>query len=235
MKLLVVHGQYTPAELELRRKHVLAAASPETVVEFTEVRGDVFQLSHNADNEILGMLAGPQVVEKAIEAQKLGYDAVIPYGTLDLGVDAARCHVDIPVVGMGRSGFCVAANMATRIAVIIYQSTMIPNTWKFIREINLQNFVTSIRAVDVSLKDLTAEEDLLQKRLVELGRRAVLEEDAEVIVPRGVSMVPNHSSPHELSEQVGIPVISCVAAGIKTAEMLASMRLHNSRKAYPAP
>lgn len=233
MKLMVIHGQYPPEELEPRRRLVLQAASPGTEIEYSEIVGDIFKLSHNADDELLCMLAGPQVVEKAREAQNLGFDAVIFYGTLDIGVDAARSQVDIPVVGMGRSGFCIAANLATRISVIVYQSTMIPNAWKFIREIGLKDFVTSVRAVDIAVKDLAAEEKAFKEALIKLGRIAVKEEDAEIIVPRGISMVPYHFSAEEISSEVGVPVMDCVVAGIKTAEMLVNMGMKNSRKAYP--
>ena len=235
MKIMVVHGQYPAAEVELRRKHVLAAASPGTQIEFAEIKGDIFGLSHNADSELLIMLAGPQVVEKAKEAQKRGLDAVVPYGGLDIGVDAARSQVDIPVVGMGRSGFCIAASMATRLGAIVYQSMAIPNAWKAIRQTGLESFVISIRSVDISLKDMTAQSPLLKERLFEMGKRMIHEDGVEVLVIKGVSLVPNHCSAEELSREVKVPVIDCVTAGIKMAEMLVSMGLGNSRKAYPAP
>ena len=74
MKLMVVQGEYTAAEIELRRRLLLATASPDTEVEFAQIKGDIFQLSHYTDNELLIMLAGPQVVEKAKEAQERGFD-----------------------------------------------------------------------------------------------------------------------------------------------------------------
>ena len=235
MKIMVVHGQYPKAEVELRRSHVLAAASPGTEIFFAEIKGDIFGLSHNADTELLSMLAGPQIVEQAKAAQKRGFDAVVPYGGLDIGVDAARYQVDIPVVGMGRSGLCIAANLATRFSAIVYQNHAIPSAWKFIRQLGFKEFVTSVRSVEISLKDMTAEGNLLKERLFELGKRVVLEEGAEALVMKGVSLVPNHCSAEELSKEVNVPVINCVAAGIKMAEMAVSMGLHNSRIAYPAP
>ncbi len=235
MKIMVIHGQYPPAEVELRRKHVLAAASPGTEVEFAEIKGDIFGLSHDSDTELLSMLGGPQVVEKAKEAQQRGLDAVVPYGSLDIGVDAARSQVNIPVVGMGRSGLCIAANLATRFGVIVYQNIQIPNTWKSIRQLGLEGFVTSVRAVDVSLKDMTAQSKILKERLFDLGKRLVREEYVELLVIRGISIVPNHCSAEEVSKEVKVPVINCVAAGIKMAEILVSMGLQNIRKAYLAP
>jgi Asp/Glu/hydantoin racemase len=46
-------------------------------------------------------------------------------------------------------------------------------------------------------------------------------------------MVPYHFSAEEISSEVGVPVMDCVVAGIKTAEMLVKMGMKNSRKAYP--
>ncbi len=235
MKLMVIHGQYKPAELELRRKPVLAAASPGTQIEFTEIKGDIIKLSYKGTGELTAMLAGPQIVEKAKEAQEREFDAVLPWGTLDYGVNAARCHVDIPVVPMGRASFCLAAMLATRIAVIVYESQKIPDCRRFIREIGFQDFVTSVRAVEIPTRDMAAQRSLLKERLIRLGRRAVEEEDAEVILPRGVTMMPVYCSPEEISSEVGVPVIDPIAAGVKVAEMLVSMGLRNSRKAYPAP
>jgi len=235
MKLMVIHGEYSPSELELRRNWVLEAASPETQVTFDHISGNVPESVRSISSELLSMLAGPQVVKKAQEAQEGGFDAVLPYGGLDLGVEAARYEVDIPVVGMFRNGFCLAAHLATRIAVIIYDSSMIPDTWKYIRQIGLTDFVTSIRGADIRLKDMNAQRDLVKERLVELGRQAVAEEDAEIILPRGTTFVPTQRLANEVGDELGVPVISLVAAGVKTAEMLVSLGLHNSRMAYPAP
>ena len=232
MKLMVIHGQYPPEEVEVRRKHVLETASSETKIEFFEIGEDIFALSHNADDELISMLAGPRLVEKAQEAEKSGFHAVLAYGTLDFGVDAACSRVEIPVVGMGRSAFCVAANVASRIAVIAYQSTMIPNTWKYIRAIGLQGFVTSVRAVDISLKHMSAQREILKEAFIKLARRAATEEGAEIIVPRGISIVPRYFSAEEISKEAQIPVIDCVAAGVKTVEMMVSMGMKNSRKVY---
>jgi len=234
MKLMVIHYEYPPAEEEMRRRCILEAASPGTEIEFSIIKGDVFNVSHNYDAEFLYMLGGPQVVEKAREAEKRGFDAVLPFSTLDFGVESARCHVDIPVVGMGRASLCLAAMLATRVTVFVYRSKHIPNTRKFIREIGLENFVTSVRAVDISLKDMTAQREIVKERLVKLGKQAIEEEDAEIIATHGVSLVPVYCSAEELSREVGIPVIDAAAAGVKTAEMLVSMGLRNSRKAYPA-
>ncbi len=235
MKLMYIFPQYPPGKLEERQKTVLAGASPGTEIEFAEAKVDVFEVTQHKGNYMLSMLAGLQVVEKAKEAQERGFDAVLPWGTLDFGVDAARQLVDIPVVPMARTGFCLAASLASRIAVIVYLSYMIPDTWQFIRGIGFQDFVTSVRAVDMNQKEMIAQRDVLKERLIRLGKRAVEEEDAEVIITRGVSMVPVYCSAEEITREVGVPVLDLVALQVKIAEMWVSMGVGNSRKAYPTP
>ena len=88
MKIKVVHVEYPPAALKQRQQHVLEGASPGTEISFSEIKGELFKLTGNT--ELLRMLTGPQVLEKAREAQTEGCDAVVPYGGLDLGVDVAR-------------------------------------------------------------------------------------------------------------------------------------------------
>ena len=63
MKIMVVHVQYPPAALAQRQKHVLECASPGTEIVFSEIQGELFKLTGNT--ELLRMLTGPQVVEKA--------------------------------------------------------------------------------------------------------------------------------------------------------------------------
>lgn len=232
MKIMVVHVQYPPAALQQRQQHVLDAALPGTEIEFSEITGELFNLTGNT--ELLRMLTGPQVVEKAREAERRGFDAVVPYGGLDLGVDAARCYVDIPVVGMGRSGLCMAANLANRIAVIVYGNSSVPAIWKLVREAGFSDFVCAVERVNLHVKDMTPDNIRFRQVLVEESRRIVSDRKAEIIVPLGTSFLPTRAFASGVSTEVGVPFINCVAAGVKTAEMLVSMGLKNSRKAYPS-
>lgn len=231
MKILCVHVQYPPAAREQRRNHVLEAASAGTQVEFREIQGELFKLAGNT--ELIRNITAPQVVEAAKEAERLGFDAVLPYGGLDLGVDAARCYVDIPVVGMGRSGLSLAANMTSRIAVMVYGVTSIPAIRKFVRETGLGDFVVVIEPVDVRVPDMLPGNAAFRDALLAAGRRVAREEGAEAIVPLGTSFLPTNAFAAEMSAAAGIPFINCVAAGLKAAETMVAMGLRNSRLAYP--
>src|ERR1700730_14002617 len=55
--------------------------------------------------------AGEVSAQLAIKAEKEGYDAFCPYGTLDIGVREARQQVKIPVVGQSEACFLFCSMM----------------------------------------------------------------------------------------------------------------------------
>ena len=232
MKIKVIHVEYPPAALIQRQQHVLEGASPGTEISFSEIKGELFKVSGNT--ELLRMLTGPQVLEKAKEAQAEGCDAVVPYGGLDLGVDVARHYVDIPVIGMGRSGLSIAANMATRIGIILYKNSSVPAIRKLLREFGYESHVCAIERLDLHVTEMVPDNAVFKRKVIEEGRRLVRDRQIEVIVPLGTSFLPTNAFAAEVSAEVGVPFINCVAAGVKMAEVAVQMGLRVSRVAYPA-
>jgi allantoin racemase len=231
MKIMVVHVEYPPQALKQRQAHVLESASPGTEVVFSEIKGELFKLTGNT--ELLRLLTGPQVVEKAKQAQAQGCDAVLPYGGLDLGVDAARHYVDIPVVGMGRSGLAIASSMATRVGVILYRNSSVPAIRKLVREIGFESAVCTVERLDLHVTEMVPDNAEFKRKVIEEGRRMVRESAVEAIVHLGTSFLPTNAFAAEVSQEVGVPFINCVAAGMKMAEVQVGLRLRNSRVAYP--
>src|SRR5262245_59375704 len=231
MTIMVIHAEYPAAALNQPQAHAREVASPGTELSFSSLNGELFKLTGNTD--LLRMLTGPQVVEKAKQAQAAGFDAVVPYGGLDLGVDAARHYVDIPVVGMGRSGLAIASTIATRIAVILYRNSSAPAVRRLIREIGFEHAVCTVERVDLHVTEMVPDNEAFKRKVIEEGRRIVRESAAEAIVPLGTSFLPTNAFAAEVSAEVGVPFINCVTAGIKMAEVAVAMKLGNSRVAYP--
>src|SRR3974377_978951 len=96
IRVAFVVGDYPPEERKRREDTALAYSSLEVEVGIVSVNASP-HYSGNAP-DLLG-LAVPPFIDAFREAEKQGYDAVVPLGTLDLGVDAGRCNVDIPVAG----------------------------------------------------------------------------------------------------------------------------------------
>src|SRR3954453_17658955 len=100
IRVAFVVGEYPPDERKRREDAALAFASTEVAVGIVSVKATPYYIGNPPD--LLG-LAVPPFVAALPEAEKQGYDAVGPLGTLDLGVDAGRCNVNIPVVGPSES------------------------------------------------------------------------------------------------------------------------------------
>jgi hypothetical protein len=102
IRVAFVIGQYPPEERKLREQVALSYATPEI---------EIGIISTPASPYVRGMsptdiqMAAPLFIEAFREAERQGYDAVVPLGMLDLGVDGGKSAVDIPVVGPFEASF----------------------------------------------------------------------------------------------------------------------------------
>lgn len=192
MKILAVMGEYPPEEAERRRRAVLACASPGTEIGFGVIRATFFRRSNSQVNSLS---AGPLVAEIAVKAEADGYEAVVPFGTLDAGVELARNLVRIPVVGAGQSVLHLGAQLSNRLGVIAYEEKSIPFMRKQMHAWRVADSVVGIRSVEIPLPESTRNRDAMRKKFIEAGRELIDKFDAEIIVPMGVTMVPVQYAP----------------------------------------
>lgn len=232
MKIMVVMGEYPPEETERRRKAVLACASPDTEIGFGVIKATFFRRSNSQVNSLS---AGPLVAEIAVKAEADGYDAVVPFGTLDAGVEIARNLVRIPVVGAGQSVMHLGAQLSNRLGVVAYEEKSIPFMRKQMHAWRVADSVVGIRSVEIPLPESTRNRDAMRKKFIEVGRELIDKLDAEIIVPMGVTMVPVQYAPAEFEKELGVPVMDALKTSIQTAEMLARMGSTHSVRTYPRP
>jgi allantoin racemase len=228
--IAIVLAQY-PDEERARREQAMRDAAPHGQdVMFVEIQTSVYVKGLTNYHR---SLAAPLVARAAVEAEKAGASAVVPYGTLDLGIEEARHVVDIPVLGPGRSGAHMAANIARRISIVCYDQPHVVMFRKLLPSWGFSDEITSIRPVNISVTEMASNVGNLRKKFIELGKAAVEEEGAEVILPLGMSMVPVLISAQELAEEIGVPVVDPIAAALYMASCLSATGVKNSRVAYP--
>jgi allantoin racemase len=95
--------------------------------------------------------------------------------------------------------------------------------------------VVGIRSVEIPLPESTKSRDSMRKRFIEAGRDLIDKDDAEIIVPMGVTMVPVQFSSQEFQTELGIPVMDALKTSIQTAEIMVRMGLAHSLRTYPRP
>lgn len=229
-KIMVLMNRYTPGQLDSRQSAVLAATSEGVQVDFAEVPesrgGGATTNFHRAAVAIA-------FARKAREAEAAGYDAVLPWGTLDLGVEEARHIVRIPVLGPGRTAANVAASLVDRYGVMVYGADQTVMFRKLLRSWAAESRVVGIRHVDMRPMEMADQREELHRRFVAESRRFIDEDGAELVLPLGFSMVPVTMSAASLTEEIGAPVLDPLAIVMRVAEALAATGVRNSRVAYP--
>ena len=214
-------------------------AAPDTTFElaYPEDLGGGAVLSALEERKALSglhhILETPALVKKAIEAERLGFDAVIQSNTFDPGVEASRLAVRIPVIGLLRASLHFAATICDRLALIVPLATHMPHTMRMVQTYGMKKFVCGIRAIELyEAGDLAAYHDIVLARTLEIGKELTAA-GAEAILPLGGKVYPYVVTPEELAPELGVPVINTKAVGVAYAELMARNRIQHSIKAYP--
>ncbi|MCU1719061.1 aspartate/glutamate racemase family protein [Pseudomonas sp. 5P_3.1_Bac2] len=188
-----------------------------------------------ADSAFDVLLMDFSVVEAGIRAEAEGYDAVCIDTVSDSGLAALRSRLNIPVIAPGMAAFHMACMLGKKFSVITMWDEWFPLYEKTLTEYQLWPRVASLRSINTrpDLKELLAgKEEVVFAKLEAEARKAMEEDGADVIVLGSTTM---HQSHAYLSERLPIPVINPGQVSYKLCELLLSLDLRHSRKAYPAP
>lgn len=229
IRVAFVIGEYPPDERKRREDAALSYSSMEVEVGIVSVKASPYYIGNAPD--LLG-LAVPPFIDAFREAEKQGYHAVVPLGTLDLGVDAGRCVVDIPVVGPSESMLHIASMLGRRFGIIMYDDFVLPLGYRMVERFNMMSKVVGWRTCGFELPDIIANRDKVVSTFVDKARELV-KAGADVILPMGITQCPVHIKADWLMKELGVPVVEGIGAPIRLAAMLVSLNLSYSRAYWP--
>jgi allantoin racemase len=229
IRVAFVVGDYPPEERKRREDAALAYSSPEVEVGIVSVKASPYYIGNAPD--LLG-LAVPPFLDAFREAEKQGYDAVVPLGTLDLGVDAGRSVVDIPVVGPSESMLHIGSMLGRRFGIIVYDDFVQPLIYRMVERFNMIPKVIGWRSSGFELPDIIANRDKVVETFVK-NAHDLVKMGADVIMPMGITQCPVHIKPDWLMKEIGVPVVEGIGAPIRLAAALVSLKLNYSRKYWP--
>jgi allantoin racemase len=229
IRVAFVIGDYPPAERKLREDTAKSFSSPEVEVGILSVAPAPFGGLGPAEIQ----LVAPYFHDAFIRAEQEGYDAVVPLGTLDLGVDGGRSLVDIPVVGPCEAMFHIAAQLGDRFGIICYHESVIPRQITQTRMYGMENWIAGRRASGFKLKDIGANKDEMMQNFIAAGHSLIEDDGADVIIVHGITQCPVHMKPDALTREWRVPVVEGIGAPIRMAAMLAGLGLRHSRKRWP--
>jgi Asp/Glu/hydantoin racemase len=184
-------------------------------------------------NGLHHMMEVPSIVKKIFWAADNGYDAVISSNTFDPGVDGGRLAVDIPVIGLLRTGMHAACVLADRVGITVPLAPHVPYTWRILRTYGLDRFVSDIRPIGVYGKDVDRRKKEIFGITEKLINGLVKETRAEIILPLGGALIPYVVDPVDLANATGVQVLNTKAIGIRFAEMCVNFGWTQSAVTYP--
>ena len=182
-------------------------------------------------------MAIPHMLE-AMYAQQAKDPAVSGYVIAcfdDTGLDAARCILDAPVVGIGEAACHMASLLTARFSVVTTLSRSVSPIEHNLAKYGLASRCARVRAAEVAVLDL---EDTASDAYAHISneiRLALKEDRAEAIVLGCAGMTDLAA---RLSQEHGVPVIDGVGAAVKLIESLAALGLTTSKRvtyARPLP
>lgn len=229
IRVAFVIGKYPPDQRKLREDVAKRYSSSEVEVGILSVPCEPFGELLPAEVQQVA----PFFHQAFAQAQKEGYDAVVPLGALDLGVEGGRSLVDIPVIAPYHAALHIASQVGDRFGVISYTAESTVKARMMTRHYGMEHFIAGYADSGTWLREMADKKAQMQESFIAAARKLIDVDGAEVIIPRGISQCPVHIDPDWLSDQLGVPVVECIGAPIRLAAMLAGLKLKQSRKRWP--
>jgi len=170
--------------------------------------------------------AVPPTLELVKRANEEGYDAVVLACFSDPGLEAAKEISDIPVIGIEESTLHVAAMLGAKFSVVTPRKERIASRREHVHMRGMDHFLASVRSLDLSVAETDADPERTKKKVFQVGKLAVEEDGAEVIV-LGCAGMAGYAP--EMESKLGVKVLDPSAVALKVAEAMADLGLRHSK------
>ena len=171
-------------------------------------------------------LAGPPTLELVRRANEEGYDAIVLACFSDPSLDAAKEVSDVPVIGIEEATLHVAAMLGHKFSIMTSLSSRIPTRDLHVRLHGLESAFASAPALNMPVLEMDANPEKAKARILELARKAVQEDGAEVIV-LGCAGLAGYAE--DIERELGAVVLDPTSVAFKVAEAIADLGLRHSK------
>jgi allantoin racemase len=175
------------------------------------------------------MLAAPHVIELVKWANKEKYGAVVVACFSDPGLEAAKEVSDIPVFGIEETTLHMAAMLGHRFSIMTGMRRRIPTREVHVLLRGVEQFYASSPALEMSVLEMDADPEKSKARILEMARKCVLEDRAEVIV-LGCAGLTGYSA--DIERELGVVVLDPTSVAFKVAEAMVDLGIHHSKAGH---
>jgi Asp/Glu/hydantoin racemase len=220
MNILLLNPNTRADITDLMLKVGQRAAAPGTsITPLTAPRG-VPYISTRAEAQIGGAVALEMLAERHRE-----FDGAIIAAFGDPGLFAARELFDIPIVGMAEAAMLTACMAGRRFGLVTFARALGPWFEECVRSHGLWERCAGIRMLDGPFREIAEVGAEKEDLLVELAKRAVEEDKADVLILAGA---PLSGLAERVADRIPVPVIDQVVAAVKQVEALHALRLRKA-------
>src|SRR5262245_54019073 len=171
IRVAFVIGAYPSEERKLREDVAKSYSSADVDVGILSVPARPFDGLTPAEIQA----AAPIFHEAFRQAERKGYDAVVPLGMLDIGVEGGRSAVDIPVIAPLQAVLHVAAQLGDRFGVVCYHPSAIARHHAQTRAYGMEPWIAGRRASGFYLQHIADNRDQMITSFL-MAARALIEE-----------------------------------------------------------
>jgi allantoin racemase len=165
-------------------------------------------------------------VLKIIAQEKENYDGFIVACGDDPGLFAAREVTNKPVVSIGQSPMLFAPLLGRKFTILGTWKGDGPRSEDKVAKYGLSSLMASVIPSGESVLGSHCDHAGLIDRLEGLGRKAIEEDGAEVLITTCAGMAGVHK---ELSRRLGIPCLEGVSCAVKLVENMIDLGLYTTR------
>ena len=168
----------------------------------------------------------PPTLDLVEKANQEGYDAIILACFSDPGLEAAKEISNIPVIGIEEATLHMAAMLGAKFSVMTPRRERIPSKKAHVHMHGLDYFLASVRSLDLSVAETDADPEKTKRRVLEVAKKAVDEDAAEVII-LGCAGMAGYAQ--EIERKLKVKGLDPTGVALKVAEAIADLRLMHSK------
>ncbi len=208
------------------RENLEAIAAPGTEFQVCDV-GDRYPLNNNQWLYFKHGCTGP-TIDRAIEAERQGYDAIFISCNLDIGLYECRQMCNIPVTATLEAAALTAHSMGRRFSLLSVDDQNGQIQRMLLEQYQLAQGLVSVRSFDIDATDLYADRsspEEISTKVLSVARRCIDEDGADVLIS-GCTLAGSvlSKAARENPEAHPAPIIDGMLPGFKMAETMASLQ-----------
>lgn len=171
-------------------------------------------------------------VLKIIAAKRDSFDAFVIACGDDPGLNAAREITEKPVVPIGEAPMLIAPLLGRRFSILGTWAGDKTRSEDKVARYGLSALLASVVPSGETVLSGHRNPDALLAKFEVLGRKAVEQDGAEVLIMTCAGLVGLHK---RLQESLGVPVLEGISCAVRLAEMLIDLGLKTSRAHHYQP